>query len=87
MHHMLGSFRIDVDAWKNAIEADRQAHAEAGLRFNQVWRNVDDPEQIFFLFEVDDLERGKKFLAEAGALEKDKQACGEIPKLTFLEPA
>jgi hypothetical protein len=87
MHYIFGKFQIDVVAWKKAIEQDRAAHEEAGIHFRQVWKNVDRPDQIFFLFEADDLQRARSFLQKAGALDAEKQAKGEIPELIFLEPA
>lgn len=84
MHHLLGQFKIDLDTWKRAIEQDKSAHAAAGLRLKQVWRNADDPTEIYFMFELDDLETGRDFLQRAGALDAEKQASGEIPKLVFL---
>lgn len=87
MSYMLGRFKYDVNSWKRVIESDRAAHQAAGLHFKQVWTNVEDPSEIFFLFEVDDLPGAKSFLQKAGALDKEKQARGEIPELIFLESA
>lgn len=87
MGFMLGRFKMDVSSWKRVIESDRAAHEQAGLHFKQVWTNVENPSEIFFLFEVDDHPRAKSFLQNAGALDKEKQARGEIPELIFLEPA
>lgn len=87
MHHLLGRFKFDLDAWKKAIEHDKGAHAAAGMRLKHVWRNADDATEIYFMFEVDDLETGRDFLQRAGALDEARQASGEIPRLTFLTPS
>ena len=88
MHYIIGKFQIEnVEAWKQLIESDKAAHKEAGLHFRQVWKNTDNPKEIYFLFEAEDLKKAKSFLQEAGALDKEKQAKGEIPKLIFLESA
>ena len=77
--HIIGKFQVDnLDEWKKVIESDKKAHQEAGLRFSKVWKNVDNPKQIFFLFEVEDLNIAKSFLQKAGALDPEKQAKGEI---------
>lgn len=86
MQYIIGKFQVEnIDAWKQVIERDKPAHKEAGLQFSQVWKNVDNPNEIFFLFEAEDLDRAKLFLKKAGALDKEKQGKGEIPELTFLE--
>ena len=85
MHYILGRFKIDVEAQKQVIESDKAAHKEAGLQFKQVWKNVEDPKEIFFMFDVENLEKAKSFLQKAGALDKEKQKNDEIPELIFLE--
>ena len=56
-----------------------------GLHFEEVWVNVDDPREIFFTFEVDDLEKARAGLRKAGALDEERRKRGEIPELIFLE--
>jgi hypothetical protein len=85
MDYILGRHKADVEAWRKVVESDKEAHLKAGLHFQQVWINSDDPNEIFFIFRVDDLEKAKAFLQKAGALDKEKQQRGEIPQLWFLE--
>ena len=85
MHYILGHFNVaDVATWSEMIRSHRDEHAKAGLHFQDLWGNVDDPTEIYFTFRVDDLVRAKQFLQVAGALDGDRQARGEIPRLTFL---
>ncbi len=85
MHYILGRHKADIQAWREAVESDKQSHLQAGLHFQQVWINAEDPNEIFFMFRLNDLEKAKSFLEKAGALDKQKQERGEIPKLWFLE--
>jgi hypothetical protein len=86
MHYILGRHRVeDLESWKKTIEGDRPRHLAMGLHFEEVWVNVDDPKEIFFTFEVDDLEQARAHLRDAGALDPDKQKRGEIPQLFFLQ--
>jgi hypothetical protein len=88
VYHIVGRFKIqDVEAWKQIIESDKLVHKAAGMHFKQVWKNIDNPVEIFFIFEVEDVNRAKLFLQKAGALDKEKQARGEIPELFFLKLA
>lgn len=86
MNYILGRHKVDdIAAWKATIEKDRKQHLQMGLHFEEVWSNVDDPREIFFTFEVDDLARAREGLQAVGALDAEKQARGEIPQLFFLE--
>ena len=85
MHYILGRHKVDdIEAWKRVIAADRQKHLAMGLHFEEVWNNVDDPREIFFIFEVDNLDKAREGLKAAGALDPEKQARGEVPQLFFL---
>jgi hypothetical protein len=86
MHYILGRHKVDdLASWKQTIETDRQRHVAMGMHFEEVWINVDDPKEIFFTFEVDDLSRARAGLQAAGALDPERQKRGEIPQLFFLE--
>ena len=86
MHYILGRHKVDdLAAWKKVITADRKSHLALGLHFEEVWVNIDDPKEIFFTFEVDDIEKARAGLRQAGALDEEKQKRGEIPQLFFLE--
>lgn len=86
MHYVLARHRVtDVATFKKTIEADRAAHLAMGLHFEELWANVDDPQEIFFTFEVDDVAKAKAGLRKAGALDEEKRKRGEIPELFFLE--
>ena len=86
MYYILGRHRVDdLGSWKRQIESDRQNHLAIGLHFEEVWTNVDDPKEIFFTFEVDDLDKARAGLRTTGALDLDKQKRGEIPQLFFLQ--
>jgi hypothetical protein len=46
MHCVLGRHKAEVDAWKKAVESDNRPNLEAGLYFQQVWSNAEDPNEI-----------------------------------------
>jgi hypothetical protein len=86
MYYILGRHKVtDITAWKAGIEQDRATHLAIGLHFEEVWVNADDPQEIFFTFEVDDLQVAREGLRKLGAFDEDKRRRGEIPELFFLE--
>ncbi len=61
----------DFDVWKTIFDEQLAAAGEHGLKLENLWRVVDDPNNVFFIFTIDDLDRAHAFLnapssAEAG---------------------
>ena len=86
MAHMLARLRrVKVEDIKNVLKADAARHAEQGLYLEHLWQNMDDPEEVLFLFRTDDLRQAKQFVEKvhAQALNEDPQI--NLPQMTFLE--
>jgi hypothetical protein len=75
----------DFDKWKLAYDSHRQVRAAAGLKDLHLWRNVDDPREIFLLFEAADVAKAKVF-AKSAELKERMTAAGVIgpPEISFL---
>lgn len=43
--------------WKDVFDSHAGAHRAAGLHLRGLWRGVDDPDLVFFLFDVEDRRR------------------------------
>lgn len=58
----------DFETWWAIFETHSNAHREAGLHLQHLWINADNPDEVFFLFSVDDRTRAEGFLLapEAG---------------------
>jgi hypothetical protein len=69
---MLARNRVsDFDRWKQVFDSQTERAQAAGLNLVHLWRSMDDPDNVFFLFEVADIDRATEFLnapesAEAG---------------------
>jgi hypothetical protein len=58
----------DFSVWKAAFDAHAPAHREAGLSLTHLWRDIQDSNTVFFLFDVANLERARAFTSDpAGA--------------------
>ena len=62
----------DFSKWKAVFDSHGDAHRNAGLVLRHIWRDVEDPNEIFFLFEVESIEKANGFIhseesAKAGA--------------------
>ena len=66
------------------LESDAAAHAEQGMVLEHLWKNADDPEEILFLFQVENLDHCMQRMNEVHgqALRQDPNA--KLPRLIFL---
>ena len=75
MVHVLVRHKVqDFDQWKPAYDAHQQARAAAGLQELHLWRNGDDPNDIFLLFEAADVEEAKAFARSSDLKERMRDA-------------
>jgi hypothetical protein len=86
MNLMLCRNRVENYArWKLIFDSHAAAQREAGFRLLHLGREIDDPENVFFLFEVTDLERARAFIESPESAEVGRQAGvidGEVRFLT-----
>lgn len=62
----------DFATWKAVFDSHAAAHRDAGLRLVNVWCAVEEPNNIFFVFEVASMAQAREFIenpdaAKAGA--------------------
>ena len=75
----------DFAKWKPAYEAHRPARQAAGLKDLHLWRNVENQNDVFLLFEVSDVAKAKVF-ATSPDLKQRMTAAGVMgpPDIVFL---
>jgi hypothetical protein len=49
--------------WKRVFDSHAEAHRAAGLKLIHLWRERDEVNNVFFLFEVEDLGRAQAFIS------------------------
>jgi hypothetical protein len=65
----------DFATWKAVFDEHAEsAHADAGLRLVNLWHAVDDRNNVFFLFEIDSIERAEAFMATPEAAEAGQRS-------------
>lgn len=63
MIHMLCRNRVrDYEQWRHTFDSHAEAHLKSGLRLTNVWRELGDENNVFFVFEVANLDQAKQFL-------------------------
>ncbi|MFH5833692.1 hypothetical protein ACG2F4_06355 [Halalkalibaculum sp. DA3122] len=76
----------DFVRWREVFESHKNAQREAGMQLKKLWRNVDEPDEVILLFDVDDPEQAREFLYSAD-IPDAKNGSGVIddPDIYFLE--
>jgi hypothetical protein len=73
--YMLCRNRIQNFArWKAIIDSYVGAHRAAGLHMRRMWRAVGDANNVFFLFEVESLDKARAFIGAPEAAEAGRDS-------------
>jgi len=75
----------DFGKWKAVFASHALAHREAGLRLMNLWRGLEDPNNVFFLFEVTSLDKARAFISNPAAAEAGKASGVVDGEYHFLE--
>ena len=88
MAYLLCRNRVaDFARWKTVFASHEAAHMEAGLRLLGIRREIAEPNNLFFMFEVASMERARKFIGDPEAA-KAAGASGVIDgEYHFVEDA
>lgn len=62
----------DYTKWKSVFDSHTAAHREAGLLLLHLWRSVENTNNVFFLFEVKDIDKAREFLNDPASAEAGK---------------
>ena len=64
----------DFSNWKRIFDSQASACRDAGLRLRNLWRDVEDPNNVFFLFDVASLDKAREFISSPTAAEIGKSS-------------
>jgi hypothetical protein len=53
----------DYEVWRRIFDSHKPLHLKAGLQLSKIWRSMEDDRNIFFLFEILDLEKARVFVS------------------------
>ncbi len=63
MTHMLCRNKVtDFETWRDVFASHAAAHREAGLKLLHLWHATEDANNVFFLFEVQDVDKAMAFI-------------------------
>ena len=77
----------DFTKWKDVFDSHAPAHRDSGLRLMHLWREVEEPDSVFFLFEVTDIDKARAFIGNPAAGEAGEASGVLDGEYHFLENA
>ncbi len=76
----------DYERWKPVFDEDSENRKAAGSKGYRLFRNSDDPNETFILFEVEDIEKYRQFGQSEELRQKMQQAgIADKPDFYFLD--
>jgi len=86
MDHILGRMRgVKIADVKAALTADAAQHSKEGLVLRHVWHNVDDPDEILFIFTTSNLEHARKFIEKEHFQARKENPIANLPEMLYLK--
>lgn len=86
MAHLLATLRnVKYEVIKQVLENDTSAHAQEGLFFEHLWQNVDDENEVLFLFRISDIEHAKNFIDRVHSQALKENPNVNLPKMIYLK--
>jgi hypothetical protein len=64
----------NFEKWKAVFDSQTKVSQEAGLKLLQTWRSIEDPNNVFFLFEAASVEKARAFMNHPDAAKAGEDA-------------
>ena len=88
MTYMLCRNRVaDFEQWRTVFASHEEAHREAGLRLVSIWRSVEEPNNVFFMFGVASLDKARAFISNPEAAQAGDASGVVEGEYHFIEDA
>jgi hypothetical protein len=75
----------DYSRWKSVFDSQDPAAREAGQYLTDLWRDIEDPNNVFFVLRISDLDKARDFVADPKSAEVGKAAGVIDGEIHFLE--
>lgn len=85
MSHIIAKLTdVEFSDVKNQLEADAALHAKQGMYLEHLWQNSDNPNDVVFMFRVDNLDSCKQFMEQIHAEAREHDPNANVPATLFL---
>lgn len=76
----------DFATWFSFFGEESAAAAEYGVTLDRVWQSMDDPNNVFFILNVEDVDRANAFMARPESAEVGEKSGVIDGEFYYLEP-
>ena len=85
--HVLVRHKVeDFDSWKTGFDASAEMRQSQGAEKGHLFRNADNPDEVFILLHWDDMDRAKAFTQSDELREAmEKSGVTDRPDIYFLD--
>lgn len=59
----------DFEKWKSVFDSHTQFHTDAGLTLLNLWRDISEPNNVFFIFKVSNHNKALEFINSPSSVE------------------
>ncbi len=86
MPHLLAILRnTPFEIIKDVLEKDKAFHAVQGMYLEHLWKNIDDKDEVLFLFKIDNIENTKSLIQKLHSETLSHNPEAILPKMTYLD--
>ena len=75
----------DFDAWKTVFDSELHRARDAGLGVERMWRSMEDPNEVFFLLSISDMDRARAFTEDPASASAGQRAGVLEGKIHYVE--
>jgi hypothetical protein len=75
----------DFDRWKSVFDCHSDAHRQAGLSLEHLWRDLEDANEVLFIFAVVDIARARAFISAPDSKETGRSSGVRDGNYWFVE--
>jgi len=76
---------VDFDRWKKVFDSHTHLHVAAGMKIQHILRNMEEENEVVFLFELEDIEKAKAFVYGDEVPDAQEEAgVADEPDIYFL---
>ncbi len=76
----------DYSKWRVIFDANIDMALKAGLHLKNIWRQEDEPDTVYFLFDIEDRERADAFVNDPASAETGVNAGVIDGWIKYVEP-
>jgi len=86
MPHLLATLRnVPYETIKGVLENDRAFHASEEMYLEHIWQNVDDKNEVLFLFRVNSIENTKKLIEKLHSSALSQNPNANLPTMIYMQ--